>query len=590
MIESLRKAQQQALLTMLNLNQEPEDDAQVGWKVLVYDKQGQDVISPTLRLGDLRGAGITVHMALLSDRQPIPDVPAVYFIQPTIENIQILSEDLKKQLYSSVYVNFSSALPRSLLEEFASLTVQTNSASLVSQVYDQYLNYICLESNLFSLEKSQTYKVLNDPTTPDIVIEQLVDDIAMGLFSVIVTLGTVPIIKCQKGNVAEAVAKKLDSKLRDNIINSRANLFAEKMHLTRPVLILLDRSLDLASMLTHSWTYSTLFHDILEMKLNRVNVTADENGRKSVKNYDIDVTDTFWEKNASCPLPEVGMYIDTETKSYQAQVNSVGAADSQDPNDLNLSTQQLSSTIAQIPELRMKKKILDMHTVIATSLLNSIVQRQLDSFISMEESINKLTPNAILELISDQQKNIEDKLRLFLIYFLSVENVSKEDVTKIQNAFAELGCDVGAIEHVKHVRMYSKMTASQVANPQLQKDNSSNDLLGSFTSNFSRLTGTLQSAGIGEGFGNLISGVKNMLPSRKELTVTKIVDSVMEGTASSSTEDLQTFDPKSPRQQQSQQGAKKTTFSDAIVFVIGGGNYQEYHNLMDYAQVYFISY
>ena len=40
------------------------------------------------------------------------------------------------------------------------------------------------------------------------------------------------------------------------------------------VLIILDRDLDLVSMLTHSWTYSTLFHDLLEMKLNRVNLTV----------------------------------------------------------------------------------------------------------------------------------------------------------------------------------------------------------------------------------------------------------------------------------------------------------------------------
>ena len=36
------------------------------------------------------------------------------------------------------------------------------------------------------------------------------------------------------GNVAELVAKKLDSKLRDNILNSRTNLFTEKGSLSRP--------------------------------------------------------------------------------------------------------------------------------------------------------------------------------------------------------------------------------------------------------------------------------------------------------------------------------------------------------------------
>lgn len=45
---------------------------------------------------------------------------------------------------------------------------------------------------------------------------------------------TVPIIRCPKGNAAEAVAYKLESKLRDNIINTRATLFPEPMSLSRP--------------------------------------------------------------------------------------------------------------------------------------------------------------------------------------------------------------------------------------------------------------------------------------------------------------------------------------------------------------------
>ena len=78
---------------MLNLNQK-QDDSPITWKVLIYDKFGQDIISPCLRLGDLRNAGITLHMPLMSSRQPIPDVPAIYFIQPTEENIAVLCEVL----------------------------------------------------------------------------------------------------------------------------------------------------------------------------------------------------------------------------------------------------------------------------------------------------------------------------------------------------------------------------------------------------------------------------------------------------------------------------------------------------------------
>ena len=85
------------------------------------------------------------------------------------------------------------------------------------------------------------------------------------------------------------------------------------------------------------------------------------------------------------------MFIEKETKSYKEEVEAVGgASDDPDTNDASMSTQALSSKIQALPELRRRKKVLDMHTAIATFLLNNIVQRQLDSFIKMEESIGKL--------------------------------------------------------------------------------------------------------------------------------------------------------------------------------------------------------
>lgn len=39
-----------------------------------------------------------------------------------------------------------------------------------------------------------------------------------------------------------------------------------------PVLVILDRNLDLFPMVSHSWTYQALVNDVLGMKLNRVSV------------------------------------------------------------------------------------------------------------------------------------------------------------------------------------------------------------------------------------------------------------------------------------------------------------------------------
>jgi hypothetical protein len=58
------------------------------WKVLVFDRYCGDLISTLLRVNDLREQGITVHMGLQSGRAPIPDVPAIYFVEPNQENIE----------------------------------------------------------------------------------------------------------------------------------------------------------------------------------------------------------------------------------------------------------------------------------------------------------------------------------------------------------------------------------------------------------------------------------------------------------------------------------------------------------------------
>lgn len=66
---------------------------------------------------------------------------------------------------------------------------------------------------------------MNKGNVKDFEMNATIDILVEGLFSVFVTLGTVPIIRCPRGNSAEMVAEKLDKKLRENLRDSRNNLF-----------------------------------------------------------------------------------------------------------------------------------------------------------------------------------------------------------------------------------------------------------------------------------------------------------------------------------------------------------------------------
>jgi hypothetical protein len=142
--------------------------------------------------------------------------------------------------------------------------------------------------------------------------------------------GSIPIIRCPKGNAAEIIAQKLDRKLRDHVLNSRDNnLFSGRSSSpaasqTRPVLIILDRNIDLVPMLSHSWTYQSLVHDVLGMRLNRITVEIVEDGGKvGKKSYDLNSNDFFWARNAGVPFPQVAENIDAELTKYKEDVTEI---------------------------------------------------------------------------------------------------------------------------------------------------------------------------------------------------------------------------------------------------------------------------
>ncbi|KII64716.1 Sec1 family domain-containing protein 1 [Thelohanellus kitauei] len=142
--------QKDCIKLLLNFHEDNVDKyKEPCWKVLVYDKSGRDIISPLFSISELRENEVTVPLQFESQRDPIDECAAIYFIEPSEDNLKRLCSDLTNQLYPKFYISFIKPIHRVQLEYLAQTTMEFGCKSLIKKIFDEYLHFISLSSNMF---------------------------------------------------------------------------------------------------------------------------------------------------------------------------------------------------------------------------------------------------------------------------------------------------------------------------------------------------------------------------------------------------------------------------------------------------------
>eukprot|EP01080_Neovahlkampfia_damariscottae_P003664 gene3664-6479_t len=556
------------------------------WKVLIFDEFSKNILVPLLKVGDLKGLGVTLRMNIKDKREQISDAPALYIIQPTRENIDLICQDCEKNLYESFYLNFVQPSTRDTLEYLATKLVENGCTDKIAKVYDQFLNFLCVETNFFTLDLKEIFiNIHKKKNQTEDELLKILEPVINGLISVVLTMEMIPIIACEKGGNAEIVSRKLEKKLK-NLLSDRTYLYqyqVDSYHKKRPVLIITDRDIDYAVCIQHKWIYKSMVHDLFNMKQNTVFVSElkkeeaieDDLINSKKKKYDIDFDDEFWNENSNSRFEDFAEILTKKLKEY---TTSLG--DFNKKTGLNLEEdallgeqavdnikgeQKLSQNMVDdVMSLIEGKKRINMHVNISYAVLHEIKTRKLDEFVAIEESLienRQLDKNLLLTLVRDDKKgSIEDKLRLLLIDYLAklqcqnASSLNKSEVEELERIILQ-GRGTYSIpeyETLKYLTSHLELKEEK----KHKRYESSNMIFNSI----------LQ---MGQ---NIVKG--NEL--EVDLPITQLVSQIMEKKLDS----ILYLDPKS---------VKNSTisidgFNDAIVFVIGGGNYLEHDNLTKYAQ------
>lgn len=586
-MQSLRELQRAAILRMFDLGPE---EAQ--WKVFVYDQPSFEVLTALLKTAALRTCGVTLLHRVENERQPVAEVPVVYFLEPTAANVRRVLDDLSKGLYESCYINFTSAAPPALLGELARGARSARAVQRVAGVVDRHLAFVALSAVCFSLDLPDVYMKLNSQLLARSEVGALVERIVEGLVSVVATLRALPIIRSPRAAespMAELVATRLESRLRELLANGgqqAAELFAATPARAagstgqRPLLCILHRDVDLVSMLHHTWTYQAMAQDLFETRLNSFTVpveAGDPAAPPRPKVYELDESDKFWATYAGEPFPAVGTAVHEAMDDFSRRRKELNAADGDrgDPG--------LAAAISALPELTERKRSLDMHTNIATALLSEIRARELDRYYELEDQFATQSLGTsvaeLKKLLGDGHKGtLRDKARALMVFCLSKPSVPPE---QLEGLIAALRA-AGGTEEARCVAFLQRLAGAQrkeEAGVAATAAPSTTEEAAPPARVFS--VGKLTAGLLASGLNNL----RNIVSVKKETPVCQILESLMEDKGSGVAENYLYLDPMcSASAATGSRPQLRAPFRKGIVFVVGGGSYAELLSVQHWAQ------
>ncbi|GMH81145.1 hypothetical protein TL16_g08840 [Triparma laevis f. inornata] len=388
---TLKALQTSTLTTLLSSPTQP-------WKILIYDPHCRSIVSPLLTVSGLRSRGVTLHLALDSNRGSVPGVEVVYFVEATESNVQRIISDISSNLYTSdIHIFFPSKLPRPLLETLGRGLHSLNAVNRVKTLQDVYCDFRC-QLDLFDLMVPGSFKRSIGGSESE--MEQFCTLVSSKLLSLLSVLKIVPIIRTPPNSCSSLIAKKTSLLLKDHPITG-----------PRVPLIICDRDLYPDGLWWHESCYLPLLYDVLDGK-----------GEK-VGNVDIS-SGEFLREYGYKSFPDVVEGNSTVLKGIeQSEARLRNAGEVSD----------LQNAVDDLPKLMEKKKEVESHTGLLQAAMEKVRQikrndeispaltthsqigeRQIPMLVDLESRLSSSSDKVASEIteILKGEGSREDKLRL----------------------------------------------------------------------------------------------------------------------------------------------------------------------------------
>ncbi|KAG5061432.1 hypothetical protein JHK87_002461 [Glycine soja] len=401
-------------------------DSKSTLKVLIMDKLTVKIMSHLCKMTDINGEGVSLGEDLYKRRQPLPTWDAIYFIQPTRENVIMFLSDMsgRTPLYRKAFVFFSSAISKELVMDIKKdMEVLTRLGAL----REMNLEYFPIDSQGFITNNERALEELFGDEENNHKGVTCLNVMAKRIATVFASLREFPSVRFRAAKSLDAttmttfqdlIPTKLAAGIWDCLVKYKKSIPNFPQTETCELLIL-DRSIDQIAPVIHEWTYDAMCHDLLNMEGNKYvhEVPGKSGGPAERKEVLLEDHDPVWLElrhahiaDASERLHEKMTNFISKNKAAQIQHGSKSSSE--------MSTRDIQTIVQALPQYSEQIDKLSLHVEIAGKINRIIRESGLRELGQLEQDLvfgDATTKDVIKFFTMKEDITHENKLRLLMI-------------------------------------------------------------------------------------------------------------------------------------------------------------------------------
>ncbi|GAB2224613.1 hypothetical protein Droror1_Dr00005375 [Drosera rotundifolia] len=401
-------------------------DSRLSWRVLIMDKLTIKIVSSACKMADITEEGVSLVEDIYKRRQPLPTMDAIYFIQPTKENVVMFLSDMsgKKPLYKKAFVFFSSQISKEFVSD---IKKDATVLPRLGALREMNLEFLAVDSQGFLTDNERALEELfgddDDHRSGDACLQVMATRVA----TVFASLRELPFVRYRAARSLDAHTMTtyhdlVPTKLAAGIWNflTKYKTIPNFPQTETCELLILDRSVDQIAPVIHEWTYDAMCRDLLNMEGNKYvhEVPGKNGGPPEKKDVLLDEHDPIWLELRHSHIADASERLHDKMATFVAK-NRAAQIQHGSRDGGELSTRDLQRMVQALPQYSEQIDKLSLHVEIASTINKIIREQGLKDLGQLEQDLvfgDAGTKEVIEFLRTKQDMSRENKMRLLMVY------------------------------------------------------------------------------------------------------------------------------------------------------------------------------